>query len=197
MTATVDFYFDFMSPYSYLACSQLSSLEADIRVRPVDLQRLMQKVGNVATTVSCKPKFAYAMADLGRWAQHYGIPLNPSNIYANDFKACSLAVLSATNEEQALAITTELFSHIWGKASTLESVEAVVAALEGLNVDHAAIASGAVSDAMEAEWTKHTDEAVDRGAFGAPTLFVGDQMFFGNDRFDFLRAALSADGKSA
>ena len=74
---TIDFYFDFRSPYSYLAHSQLGSLGAGVNYRPMDVVAVMKQVGNTPTTVTCQAKGQYARADLQRWAKRYGLPLRP------------------------------------------------------------------------------------------------------------------------
>jgi len=190
MKPTVDFFFSFLSPYSYMAASQLGSLGAAVNLRPFDLMDLMTSVGNAPTTITCKPKGLYARTDLGRWAQHYGIPLMPSDIVANDVTACSFAVLAAPDSELALNITQALFRKIWGESVTLKDSESILRVLgeEGLATPELISRFGAEEHADELQ--HNTDEAIERGVFGAPTFFVGDQMFFGNDRLDFLRATL-------
>jgi 2-hydroxychromene-2-carboxylate isomerase len=66
MSRTVEFFFDFVSPYSYLAYSQLDSLQADISLRPMHVLSVMKAVGNTPTTVTCAAKGRYAGADLAR-----------------------------------------------------------------------------------------------------------------------------------
>src|SRR3546814_13505453 len=72
-----EFHFDFRSPYSYLALSQLPSLDAEILYRPFDVLSVMDRVGNVPTSAVCRPKGDYVKRDMRRWAKRYGIPFQP------------------------------------------------------------------------------------------------------------------------
>ena len=72
--ATLDFYFDYRSPYAYLAQTQIRNLGVDIAWRPFEILQLMDKVGNVPTSIICKPKSRYLGADLARWVGLYKVP---------------------------------------------------------------------------------------------------------------------------
>ncbi len=78
MPQDVDFFFDFVSPYSYLAQTQLPALQertgARFRLWPMHLLNLMKQVGNAPTTVLCANKLKYATRDIGRWVSRYGVP---------------------------------------------------------------------------------------------------------------------------
>src|SRR5215471_6602367 len=72
----LEFFFDYRSPYSYLARSQLDSLGVEVSYHPFDLLDLMKQVENVPTSIICKPKTRYLMKDLQRWSAIYGVPVN-------------------------------------------------------------------------------------------------------------------------
>ena len=93
MTQQIELFYDFRSPYSYLAFTQLRQMDVVITMRPMKILKVMEKVGNVPTTITCAAKGRYARVDVGRWAQRYGVPLNPSDMRANDGDACLRAVL--------------------------------------------------------------------------------------------------------
>jgi len=80
MTQRLELFYDFRSPYSYLAFTQLREMDIDIALRPMMILKVMEAVGNVPTTITCAAKGRYARADLARWAQRYSIPFNPSNM---------------------------------------------------------------------------------------------------------------------
>ena len=133
----------------------------------------------------------YAQVDMGRWVRRYGLSLNPSNIRLTDGDACSRAVLSAATSEQALAVTHALYHAIWAGAKTLENTADVLAALGEAGIDTAEIAQRIDSAEIIAALSQNTAEAAARGAFGVPTVYVGDAMFFGNDRLHFVRDEIS------
>lgn len=166
-------------------------MDAALKLKPMRVLKVMEQVGNVPTTITSAAKGRYARTDLGRWARRYGVMLNPSDMKANDGDALARAVLSAPTAEAAAQVTRALFRAIWSQGETLANSEAVVAALAGAGIDTAAIAVGIESPGTEALLEANTAEAVGRGVFGAPTMFVDDAMFFGNDRIDFLREELA------
>lgn len=197
MTRQVEFFYDFRSPYSYLAFTQLLQLDVTIALKPMQILKVMERVGNVPTTITCAAKGRYARVDLGRWAQRYGVMLNPSDMKANDGDAMSRAVLAAATPEAAAEVTLALYRAIWSNGETLASSEAILAALDGAGIDTAVLAKGIDAPGTIARLEANTDEAVTRGVFGSPTIFVGDAMFFGNDRIEFVREELARLEKAA
>jgi len=197
MTPRLEFFFDFASPYSYLAHSQLAGLDADVTVRPMTVLKVMEAVGNSPTTLISAAKGRYAMADLGRWAQRYGVPLNPANMRTNDREACARAVLAAGRQGKAREATAALFHAYWGAGTPLKTTWEILAVLDAAGLDIKALEPLIDAPEAVAELEANTKEAAERGVFGAPTIFVGEDMFFGNDRLDFVRARLAQEGVAA
>ncbi len=196
MTPPVELFYDFRSPYSYLAVTQLLGMDVNVAFRPMKILAVMERVGNVPTTITCAAKGRYARLDLARWAARYGIALNPSDMRANDGDALSRAVIAAAPEDRA-AVTLALYRAIWSEGKTIGDAAAAVAALEAAWIDTGAIAAGIDAPETVAQLETNTEEAVARGVFGSPTIFVGDTMFFGNDRLDFVREALGLREQAA
>lgn len=191
MTHAVELFYDFRSPYSYLALTQLRQMDVSIALKPMQILKVMEQVGNVPTTITCAAKGRYARVDLGRWAQRYGVALNPSDMKANDGDAMSRAVLAGGDADEAVHVTEILYRAIWSEGRTLANSQAVVAELAARGVDTATIANRIDSPEMIDRLEANTTEAVERGVFGSPTIFVGDAMFFGNDRIEFVREELA------
>ena len=191
MPQPVELFFDFRSPYSYLAFTQLLGMDVELRLRPIQILKVMERVGNVPTTITCAAKGRYARQDLGRWAARYGIGLNPSDMRANDGDAAARAVLAAATPAEAAAVTLALYRAMWSEGRTLANSADVVAAIAAAGIDTTGIAARIDAPATAAALAANTDEAVARDVFGAPTIFVGDTMFFGNDRLDFVAAELA------
>lgn len=191
MTQPVELFYDFRSPYSYLAFTQLRDMDVDIAFRPMQILKVMEKVGNTPTTITCEAKGRYAHADLGRWARRYGITLNPSNMRENDGDACSRAVIAAASKDDAASITLALYRAIWSEGKTLATVDAVIDGISAAGIDTAPIAERIDAPETVAQLEANTNEAAERGVFGSPTIFVGGTLFFGNDRLDFVREELA------
>lgn len=140
MTQTFEFFFDFVSPYSYLAYSQLDSLPADISLRPMHVLSVMKAVGNTPTTVTCSAKGRYAAADLARWARRYGVVVKRPDMRAMNNAACARAVLAAPSSELARQITTALFNACWRDGQTLTTTAEVLSVLAAAGIETAGLA---------------------------------------------------------
>ena len=195
MTRTVEFYFDFPSPYSYLAHTQLPKIAADhgatLVYRPFRILELMTIVGNRPTTIECRNKGKYAGADLQRWTQRYNVEF-ARNPYAKslDFAALDRGALVAIEDGRGADYVTAVFAAIWGRPADLSQRSVLIDTLERAGLDASALVERANTEAVVARLDAETKAAAERGGFGAPTMFVGNQMFFGNDRLDFVAEAL-------
>ena len=193
----IEFFYDFRSPYSYMAYTQLREMDVDIALRPMKILKVMELVGNTPTTITCKAKSQYSRADLARWAQRYGVPLNPSDMRANNGEACSRAVLAARSPADAAAITLALYQAIWSEGKTLATTDDILAQIAVTGIEAGPIAERIDAPEIVAQLDANTTEAAERGVFGSPTIFVGDVMFFGNDRLDFVCEELARLEKAA
>jgi 2-hydroxychromene-2-carboxylate isomerase len=186
----IDFYFDFVSPYSYLAHSQLDVLEAPVRLAPMAVLELMKQVNNTPTTVTCPVKRAYAGKDLARWSARYGVPVSATDMKRLDGALLLRVATAAKPGPERAAVVEAIFKGVWGAEGdpSPEGLEALLAA-RGLPAADliAAAAQPAAADALAAE----TKAAAEIGVFGAPTIRVAGELFFGNDRLDFVREAIT------
>ena len=196
MTRTIDFYFDFPSPYAYLAHTQLPRIAAEhgatIAYHPFRILELMKIVGNRPTTIECKNKSKYAGADLQRWVKRYKVDYsrNP-NSRSFDFAELDRGALVAIEDGRGAEYVTAIFAAMWGKPEDLSQRSVLIDVLsQGGSRRPTDYLSAQARDASIAKLDAETQAAAERGVFGAPTIFVGDQMFFGNDRLDFVVEAL-------
>ncbi len=189
---TVAFHFDYRSPYSYLAMTQIGDI--DLTLHPFDVIDVMKRVGNTPTTIVCKAKGAYASVDLGRWARRYGVPMNPNpKMREFDGRRLLRATLAIPDGPERRKAMTALFSAMWAEPASLGSPTDIVAALAAGGVAGASALAERMDDAgLEAQLDAANAAAAERGVFGSPTFFVENDMFFGNDRLDFMRTAMGA-----
>ena len=197
MARTIDFYFSFVSPYSYLANSQLPALAAKagatIAYRPFRILELMQMVGNRPTTVECKAKGRYAGADLARWSRRYGVPVvrNPQAARI-DWAELARGALLAEDQGRPRAYVDAVFAGMWAKQTDFTDRAAYAALLSEAGLDGPRFVAALGEGDLAARLDAATSAAAERGVFGAPTFFLGEEMFFGNDRLDFLGESLKA-----
>lgn len=195
MTRTIDFYFDFPSPYAYLAHTQLPRIAADhgatIAYHPFRILELMKIVGNRPTTIECKNKGKYAGADLQRWVKRYKVEFsrNPHS-KSFDFAELDRGALVALEDNRGAEYVAAIFAAMWGKPEDLAQRSVLIDVLSKAGFDGQRLLERAGTESVTAQLDAETNAAAERGVFGAPTIFVGDQMFFGNDRLDFVVEAL-------
>jgi 2-hydroxychromene-2-carboxylate isomerase len=195
MPAAIDFYFDFVSPYSYLASTVLPRLAAEhaapINYQPFGLLDLMKIVGNRPTTLECKNKFAYALADLQRWAKSYRVKFAPNpHVMSIDFAELGRGALVARDEGRGADYVYAVFAAVHGEPIDLTQRGGLIGVLAKAGFDGPGLLARAASAEYVAKLEQGTVAAADRGVFGSPTMFVGREMFFGNDRLDFVAEAL-------
>jgi 2-hydroxychromene-2-carboxylate isomerase len=199
MGRTLEFYFDFMSPYSYLASTQLEGVVqrtgAALKLKPLYLPGVMRATGN-KSPIETPSKAMYTLKDLNDWAKHYRIPeIILPDVFpfaAAQADRVGIAVADAAPHQQ-LAFTVALFKKIWVERLDANAESTIAPVLTALELDAAAIIARAQTDELKARLRATTEEAVARGAFGVPTFFLGDEMFVGNDRLHFIEAALKKD----
>jgi 2-hydroxychromene-2-carboxylate isomerase len=189
----IEFFFDVGSAYSYLAVTQVDALAertgAVLRYRPFLLGGLFKAVGNtMPAAVAAKAK--YMIADLDRWARTYGIEVRvPSSFPTNTLRVQRVLAGVELDDPAALpALARRFFDAYWVHDRNVGD-PAVMAEIAGPERT-AAAEEQRVKDRLR----ESTEEAERRGAFGAPTLFVGDEMFFGNDRLHHVEAFLRDGG---
>ena len=193
--ADVNFFFDFISPYTYLARTQLDAIAARtgarFRIWPMHLLNLMKIVGNSPTTVLCNNKRNYAGQDIARWCARYHIPFafNP-HIMRGDHSLTLRAALVAQEMNLEDRYNSAMFSAFWTDAVNVIDGGAVVRYLEAAGLDGSSILAKAEKPEYAKLLESNTQIAADRGVFGSPTFVVGDDLFFGNDRLDFLEERL-------
>jgi 2-hydroxychromene-2-carboxylate isomerase len=199
MAHTIEFYFDFPSPYAYLAHTQLPSIaaehNAEIMYHPFRILELMKLVGNRPTTIECKSKGKYASIDLQRWTKRYGVEFarNPHS-RSFDFAELDRGALVAIADGRGAEYVTAVFSGIWAKQANLSQRSVLIDLLGRAGFDAPRLLERACGEETIAKLEAETAAAAERGVFGAPTMFVGDHMYFGNDRLDFVAEALRSTG---
>ena len=197
MTKTVDFYFDFGSPAAYLAYTQLPKLAAQtgaaVAMKPMLLGGVFQATGN-RPPISVPLKGSYLFQDLNRYAKRYGVPFNMNPHFPINTITLMRAAsgLQSHNDARFDLYCATIFKAIWVDSKNMNDLAVVGAVLHEAGFDGAAILALAslqdIKDLLKAQ----TQAAVDRGIFGAPTFFVGDEMFWGQDRLEFVRDSLTA-----
>lgn len=185
MSTPLEFFYDIGSPYSYLAAHRLDrdapGLGVEVIWRPLLVGAVFKATGN-EMPARIPARARYMLQDLLRWSRREHIPFTFSRFFPIS-SLLPMRVVAGFPDQAQPAVARKLFDAYWVGDQNLGD-PTVLEALVGAEALRRAQQQG-VKDALKAS----TTEAIDRGAFGAPTLFVGDQVFFGNDRVDFALVA--------
>lgn len=175
----IEFFFDIISPYSYLAATQVDAFAQKVGV---DLEWIPFLIGGVLKETGNRPNIAvpakgkYLLRDLSRWSAYYQIPLQ----FPSDFPKSTVLVqriLTALPTEQRSEIAMKFFEAHWVKDEDITQTE-ILAPIVGQEA-----IENALTPENKERLKENTAEAIQRGAFGAPTFFIGEEMFWGADRF--------------
>jgi len=195
MPKTAEFFFDVGSPASYLAWTQMPTLcaqaGATLVYKPMLLGGVFQATGN-SSPAMVAAKGRYMTVDLGRFAKRYGVEFRMNPHFPINTLQLMRGVIGMQLRQPARfgALLGAVFTALWVKGANLNDPAVTAVTLVEAGFDPAEVFA-LVNDAdIKAALKANTEEAVARGVFGAPTVFVGDAMFFGQDRLDFVREAL-------
>lgn len=184
MNRKVEFFFDVASPYSYLAALQVPRLEklATVEWRPFLIGGVFKLTGNVMPAAN-PAKGQYMLKDLQRLFAYLKAPHSfPSTFPANSLAA--MRALTAADPAEVPALALKLFGACWAEDRNIGDPE-VLKAIVGEK-----LLAKTADEAVKAKLKATTEEAAQRGAFGAPTFFIGNDMYFGEDRIFLMEHAL-------
>ncbi|MFC6340342.1 2-hydroxychromene-2-carboxylate isomerase [Pseudomonas sp. CCM 7891] len=196
MSKTLEFFFDLGSPATYLAHTQLPSLCAEtgtqLVYQPMLLGGVFKATGN-ASPITIPAKGRYMFQDLARYARRYNVPLNFNPHFPINTLTLMRAVtgIQMRQPERSIDLINCLFHALWVEGRHLGDPDVVADVLTKNGFDPTEVLALSNDDKVKAALKDKTESAIQRGVFGAPSMFVGDQLFFGQDRLDFVREALS------
>lgn len=198
----VDFYFDMSSPWTYLAFRNIQPMARELGIavnwRPVLVGGIFNTVNQrmyASREDSNSPRNRYVLKDLQDCARQTGITIvfPPTVFPVNSVKAMRGCIWLARNDafkDRLLPFIEATFAAYFTRQEDI-SQDAVLASIcRQTGIDADAFAAGITQPEIKAALKTNTDEAIARGAFGVPTFFVGEDMYFGNDRLDLLRVAV-------
>lgn len=192
MSGAVEFFFDFMSPYSYLASTRVEAMVHPTPVvwRPCFLPGILRATENRGPA-EIPAKLAHLLKDLNDWTEHLGLPpvRLPETVpfLATQANRCALVAL---DEGRGAPFITAMFRAIWRDGRSASDPQVLSEVSMSVGLDAARVLELAAGQPMKDRLKAATDEAVRRGAFGVPAFFVGDEMFMGNDRLEFVARSL-------
>jgi 2-hydroxychromene-2-carboxylate isomerase len=197
MKHALEFYFDVGSPASYLAWTQVPKIArdtgAEVEYRPFLLGGVFQATGN-RSPMEVPAKGQYMVDDLDRFARRYRVPYAQNPHFPINTLTLMRGALGLQMREPARMIpyVDAVYRAIWVEGRNMNDAATVASVLAQAGFDPEKLLALASDPAVKDQLKAETQEAVARGVFGAPTFFVGTDMFWGQDRLDFVKEALQS-----
>jgi len=194
VSGKLEFFFDFMSPFAYLAhdsvCDLARRYNRELIYRPMDLPAAKIAAGNTGPANRDIPvKIRYLMTDINRWAQKRGLPVVfPASLDSHKMNA---GIFYALEKGCAEKYVREGFALGWGQGGDISSDQILARLAETMGWPAAEFIAYASAAKAQPDYLASNLEAVEKGVFGVPTIIIDEQMWWGNDRLDFVEEHLA------
>jgi len=194
---TIDYYFAPNSPFVYLGHARFTAIAkaaaATVRVLPIDLGKVFSVSGGLPLGKRAPQRQAYRLLELPRWSEWLGVPLNPQPrffpVAADDAARLIIAVDQHDGTDAAMALIAAVTQAVWAQERNIADADTLAALLA-----EQGLAPTRLDDArkpeVQARYEANTQRAIDAGVFGAPSYVVDGELFWGQDRLDFVERRL-------
>ena len=193
MTKNVDFYFDYGSPATYLAWTQIENIindaNANLNMIPMLLGGVFKETGN-SSPAFIPAKSKWMNKDLKKHAEIYGVDFNSNSFFPINTLNLMRGAIAAKQMNIFDKYSEAIFTGIWVKDVNLGDIPILQDYLNENGIDADELFSLVQSDEIKSSLIENTKKAVDKGVFGAPTFIVDNELIFGQDRLEFLKTAL-------
>ena len=185
----IDFYFEFASPYGYLASTRIDAIAerhgGEVDWHPIMLGAAFKETGT-RPLMHTPMKGPYLLHDVPRFARLLGVPFQAPAVMPVNSLAASRACVWLQPDDPALAkrLAQALFHAHWGQGRDIASPEQVAEIAGSLGIDQQALLVAVAHPAIKERLKDQTQASIERGVFGSPFVFVGDEPFWGADRLD-------------
>ena len=203
MNTVVDYYFAPQSPWTYLGHARFSEMAArhgaTVRIRPMDLGQVFPVSGGLPLGKRAPQRQAYRLAEMARFSQHLGMPmnLNPRFFPVAGDPAARLIIATDLSDgtDAAMKLAGAVFAAVWAQERDIADVGVLGELLGECGLSTERIAQSQ-SDEVNEVYQRYTREAIDAGVFGAPSFVIGKEVYWGQDRLDFVDRALSGNASA-
>lgn len=195
--SSIDYYFALNSPWSFMGSSRLAKIaaakKARVNTHPVKLGAVFEKTGGLPLPKRSPERQAYRLMELERWSTFLGIPLviKPANFPYDETEAARLVMAAQKSGQDALKLSTEIGRALWERNENPAEPAILDAAAKRAGLDADALRKSLSADEAGKIWTQNTEAAISRNVFGAPSYVIGKNVFWGQDRLDFVERTLA------
>jgi 2-hydroxychromene-2-carboxylate isomerase len=197
MIKVVDYYFSLNSPWSFLGTAHLAEIVkrhgAEVRVKPVDFGQIFPASGGLPLGKRAPQRQAYRLVELKRWSEHLGqaINLQPKHFPAQEARAAHLVIAAGLTGGDPLRLAQAIGHALWCEERDIADPDTLEMIAQETGHDGPALMARAEAPDVEETYQAWTQEALEAGVFGAPSYVVDGEIFWGQDRLDFLERKLS------
>jgi 2-hydroxychromene-2-carboxylate isomerase len=197
----IDYYFAPQSPWAYLGHQRLRDIAARagaaIRVLPIDLGKIFPRSGGLPLPQRAPQRQAYRLVELKRWADWLGLPLNLQPSYfpvpGDSAARLILAVDALCGSDAAMRLAGAILKAVWAEQRNINDAGTLAQLLAECSLP-AAAATDAQGEAVQQRYEQATQQAFEAGVFGAPSYVIEGELFWGQDRLDFVERRLIGAG---
>ena len=198
MSRTIDYYFSTQSPWTYLGHTRFAQIAAaagaTVRVKPIDLGTVFPLTGGMPLAKRAPARQAYRLVELVRFAKQLALPLHPQPAFfpvaGDDAARLIIAVDAHDGSAAAMRLAGAVFAAVWAQQRDIADARTLVALLAECGLPAGRLEASRGQD-MKQRYIDCTQQALDAGVFGAPSYVIDGEIFWGQDRLDFVERALT------
>ena len=196
MTKNVDYYFFLLSPWSYLGIQKFNAIvkknNVTVNYKPIDVMKTFSTMGGTPPAKRHESRQKLRLDELQRWSSFLNVPINlhPAH-WPTDQTLAAKMVIVAGKSSNAGVLVDNILSAVWNEEKNISDRNTLIEIANNSSLDGDKIADQASIDTIQSEYDEITDEAHAKNVFGSPTYIYNDELFWGQDRLDFLDRALS------
>ena len=197
MAKIIDYYFSPMSPWTFLGHGRFTEIArkrgALIVPKPVDYGRIFPLSGGVPVAKRAAQRQAYRLVELDRWSKHLGVTMNiQPKYFPYDAKLATLTIIAAGDADKSMKLAGAFLRGCWTEERNMADETEIAAVIRGAGLNSGELLKQAKAPETAAQYEAYTDEAIARQVFGAPTYVYRNELFWGQDRLEFLDRALAS-----
>lgn len=199
MAKHIDYFCSLMSPWTYLGAARIEALAkkhgATMTIYPVDFGVIFAQSGGLPLPKRAPQRQAYRLMELARWKEHVGVPLNihPKFFPGNELPAakCVIALRLAGRGADAIKLAHAVLKGVWAEDKDVSDPATLAGVIDGCGLDSKAIMAASEAAEVAEARAGDTKMAAERNVFGAPTYVIDGELFWGQDRLDFVDRKLA------
>lgn len=199
MALHIDYYVSLNSPWTHLGAARIEAMamahSATMRIYPVDFGTIFAASGGLPLPKRSPQRQAYRLQELARWRDHLGIPIHVQPKFFPSSEAltaaCVIAIRETIGDAPAIKLAHAVLNAVWQQEKNPADPAVLNGLISELGLDPAQITKLAEDPRWNAMRTTDGQAALDRGVFGAPSYVIGDDIFWGQDRLEFVERRLA------